>query len=108
ISKVARHLDLKYGKISEAYFWFASIHFCIKIRLCGKICSPSTSIKDNSFMKRIPPNEGFYEIGLERNGVGHHSLVEKNCDKLFQYWDLFSVSANDNRTVIELPKWIKL
>ncbi|CAG8492943.1 2721_t:CDS:2 [Funneliformis caledonium] len=134
IPKVARHLDLKYGNISEAYFGSQRSIFVSGLDCVEKICSPNTSIKDNSFMYRIPPNEGFYEIGLERNGVvfnrdlkdwsinrrmltqtlmstgflrGTIQLVEKNCDELFQYWDLLGVSANDNRTVIELPKWMK-
>ncbi|CAG8732985.1 7379_t:CDS:1, partial [Funneliformis mosseae] len=62
IPKVARHLDLKYGNISEAYFGSQRSIFVSGLDCVEKICSPNTSIKNNSFMYRIPPNEGFYEI----------------------------------------------
>ncbi|CAG8700885.1 13365_t:CDS:2, partial [Funneliformis mosseae] len=60
-------------------------------------------LKDWSINRRLL-TQTLMSTGFLRGTI---QLVEKNCDELFQYWDLLGVSANDNRTVIELPKWMK-
>ncbi|CAG8656757.1 13006_t:CDS:1 [Funneliformis mosseae] len=132
-SEVAKYLDSKYGIICEVYFGSQRSIFVSGLEPMEKIYSTSTSVKNNGFMYRIPPNEGFSELGLDRNGVMFNrnlkdwninrrilsqtlmsprflkdiiKLIERNCDELFQYWDLFRVAAHDNRTVIEIPKWL--
>ncbi|CAI2188012.1 4072_t:CDS:1 [Funneliformis geosporum] len=135
ISKMmARYLDSKYGNISEAYFGSHRSIFVSGLDDVEKIYSP-TSIKFNSFMHRFSTNEGISELGLEKSGVmfnrdlkdwsinrrmltqtlmstvflrNNIKLIEKNCDDLFQYWDLIGVTVHDNRTVIEVPNWMRV
>ncbi|CAI2163815.1 2699_t:CDS:1 [Funneliformis geosporum] len=132
-TKIAKHLDSKYGNISEVYFGSNRSIFISGLDEVEKIYSP-TSIKKNDFIYRLPPNKGINEIGLEKNGLMFNrdikdwsinrkilsqtlmsrvflrntiKLIEKNCDELFQYWDLFGVAEHDNCTVIEVPKWTR-